>query len=109
MKPSAEVYETIKPLPPPGTLFTHFPGVYCLKCGEVFALYSYSAIAPSGVDENGKPYMRGCPKCEAWLPTIKRSYSFGFTLIELLAVITIIGLVSIFAIPAVLASCGQMD
>lgn len=44
--------------------FQHIPGVYCNNCGEVFALYSYSAHPPSGTDENGKPYYNNCFKCD---------------------------------------------
>ena len=41
----------------------HVPGCYCAGCGESFALYSYSAIQPTEVDENGKPYYKDCFKC----------------------------------------------
>lgn len=56
-------YNQIKSLPPEGGFFQHFPGVYCKKCGEIFALYLYSAHLPNGVDENGKPYYESCLMC----------------------------------------------
>lgn len=56
-------YNQIKPLPPEGGFFQHFPGVYCKKCERIFALYSYSAFQPDGVDENGKPYYDSCSVC----------------------------------------------
>jgi hypothetical protein len=54
--------ENIPPLPKEG-FFQHLPGSYCKNCGEVFALYSYSAIKPDGVDDKGKPYYNDCFKC----------------------------------------------
>jgi hypothetical protein len=63
VKPPPDVYDSIKPLPPPGSWFMHFPGVYCQGCGETFALYSFSAIGHDGVDENGKPFLAACCHC----------------------------------------------
>lgn len=57
---SKEVYDKI-PSNPSG-FFMNFPGVYCI-CGEVFALYSYSAIPPHGLDMNGKPFYNKCFMC----------------------------------------------
>lgn len=60
MKPSIEIYNAIKPLPPKGEFFQHFPGVYCQNCGEDFALYSYSIFQPLEIDENNKPFYKCC-------------------------------------------------
>lgn len=46
-----------------GCFFQHFPGVYCVNCGDTFALYSYSAPVPDGVDGAGKPFYRKCLTC----------------------------------------------
>lgn len=62
MKPPKEIYDKIPELPESG-FYMHFGGVYCRNCGETFALYSYSAIRPSGIDENRKPYYSQCFKC----------------------------------------------
>lgn len=65
MREVDERYDEIQPLPKEGGFFQHFPGVYCKRCGRVFALYSYSLIQPVyGVDENGKPYYENCLFCE---------------------------------------------
>ncbi len=63
MKPPQDEYDKIPPLPRDGSDFIHIPGVYCQGCGRSFALYSYSAIGPNGIDENGKPFMNVCPFC----------------------------------------------
>lgn len=55
-------YDKIPPNPKPP--FVNIPGCYCENCGETFALYHYSVIAPSRVDENGKPVFDKCFKCE---------------------------------------------
>ena len=67
---SPERYALIKPLPKEGGFFQNFPGVYCQKCGKDFALYSYSAYQPDGVDENGKPFYRECCLCCKTLPML---------------------------------------
>ena len=56
-----EDYDKI--LPPENGFFVHIPGVYCKSCGETFALYSFSAHQPDGVDENNKPYYNHCFCC----------------------------------------------
>jgi len=58
-----KTYHSIKPMPKDGSPFQNFPGVYCRRCGETFALYSYSAYQPDGVDGNDKPYYDSCFKC----------------------------------------------
>jgi hypothetical protein len=57
-----ERYDEIKSIE--NGFFQNFPGVYCKKCGETFALYSYSAMQPNGVDENLKPFYNSCFKCD---------------------------------------------
>ena len=52
--------DDIKPLPANGGFFLNFPGVYCKTCGGVYALYSYSAHQPDGIDDHGKPYYTRC-------------------------------------------------
>lgn len=56
-------YATIKPVPEEGGFYQNLPGVYCQKCGETFALYSYSLHQPDGVDAKGKPFYRECSFC----------------------------------------------
>ena len=65
MRPTQEKYEAIPRLSREDYVedFMRFPGIYCAGCGETFALYSFSAIGPDGVDENGKPFMTGCGLC----------------------------------------------
>jgi hypothetical protein len=53
----------IKPIPEEGGFYMNFPGVYCQSCGQVFALYSYSAYRPDGIDENKKPFYKKCGLC----------------------------------------------
>lgn len=60
-KISNERYESIQPMVE--GFFQHFPGVYCQGCGNDFALYSYSASQPHGVDENNKPFYKTCGLC----------------------------------------------
>jgi hypothetical protein len=57
-----ERYDEIRPIE--NGFFQNFPGVYCKKCGKTFALYSYSAMQPHGVDENSKPFYNSCFKCD---------------------------------------------
>lgn len=64
MKPPQKIYETILPNPDYAKGFMNFPGIYCEGCGETFALYSYSAHQPNGLDENGKPFYHSCFMCE---------------------------------------------
>jgi len=68
MKPIQEKYDEIPGFPTIDRLSLSFficvPGAYCKQCGEVFALYSYSAIWPNGLDENDKPYYDSCFKCD---------------------------------------------
>lgn len=56
-----ERYNEIRPMG--NGFFQNFSGVYCKNCGETFALYSYSAMQPQGVDENSKPFYNNCFKC----------------------------------------------
>jgi hypothetical protein len=60
---SDEDYASILPLPEEGEHFMHLPGVYCKNCGEIFALYSYSAHKPDGIDHNRKPFYNKCYFC----------------------------------------------
>ncbi len=39
------------------------PGCYCINCGELFALYSFSIHQPMNKDENGKLYYENCFLC----------------------------------------------
>lgn len=55
-------YSRIKELPESG-FFQHFPGIYCKRCKEIYALYSYSAHQPDGTDDQGKPFYDGCGMC----------------------------------------------
>lgn len=50
-------------LPIEDGFFQHFPGIYCRNCGRDFALYSYSAYQPDGIDDNQKPYYNRCSHC----------------------------------------------
>ncbi len=61
-KVDQEKYLSIRPRPSSG-FFQNFPGCYCKKCGEVFALYSYSGLRVDGDDENNKPFYNGCLMC----------------------------------------------
>ena len=64
MKLTTEAYEAI-----PGfaidipSFFMHIPGIYCINCKEVFALYSFSAGPPDGFDRWGKPIYFKCDWC----------------------------------------------
>jgi hypothetical protein len=65
----AYTLDQIQPLPDGDKItdeFMHFPGVYCATCGIISALYSYSIIAPNGIDENNRPYINQCDigKCK---------------------------------------------
>ncbi len=62
-KVDPERYAAIQPRPASG-FFQNFPGVYCKNCGNIFALYSYSATQPHGDDENGKPFYTRCGMLE---------------------------------------------
>lgn len=41
----------------------NIPGCYCENCGQTFALYSYSSIKPTKIDENKKFYYDFCHLC----------------------------------------------
>jgi hypothetical protein len=56
-------HPNVKPLPKDQKFFQLFAGVYCKKCDNEFALYSYSCYIPSGIDEFGKAYYECCPMC----------------------------------------------
>lgn len=56
-------YDLIPPVEDGQGFFQHLPGIYCRNCGCDFALYSYSADAPHGYDENRKPFYNTCFKC----------------------------------------------
>jgi hypothetical protein len=49
---------------PKNGFFQLFPGVYCRTCGKTFALYSYSAHQPDGVDESGRAFYKTCLMCD---------------------------------------------
>jgi hypothetical protein len=55
-------YENIPPLYADDKFYMNMPGIYCKKCGEIFALYFYSN-PPDGLDENGKPFYNDCTIC----------------------------------------------
>ena len=65
MRPPQEIYDQIPQLTHKDltAFFQRIPGCYCINCGEVFALYSYSAVMPRYKDENGKPYYKTCFMC----------------------------------------------
>lgn len=42
----------------------NIPGCYCENCGQTFALYSYSIIPPTKVDENNKLCYESCHFCQ---------------------------------------------
>ncbi len=62
MKPETSLYNKIPPIKNEG-FYQNFPGVYCKTCGQTFALYSYSAYQPDGIDENNKPFYVKCALC----------------------------------------------
>ena len=65
MRPPREIYDQIPPLSPDDYKagFIRYPGIYCINCGDVSALYSYCGAAPAGFDENGKPFLARCIRC----------------------------------------------
>jgi len=100
MKPVKEIYDRIPPVPESG-FFQHFPGIYCQNCGRDFALYSYSALSPDGLDEEGKPFYNlcgidGCGANNDHQPSALRSLGAG----------ALIGL-GLLALVALLSGCTQ--
>lgn len=64
MKPAKEIYDKILPFTIENQKGFMIPGAYCQACGKTFAVYPYSMIKPSHIDDQNKAYYIGCGLCD---------------------------------------------